>query len=93
MNRFLGSLLQIDQYMRAKNIPVIHVIKEKTLPPWFNFSSGVVDFEIMKLVDSNAVPRGEWFVNCVTAQGNELIFKKLKELVEELNPPSLGAIA
>ena len=93
MNRFIGSLLQIDHYVQAKNIPVIHVIKEQILPQWFKFSSGVVDFEIMKLVDSNAVPRGKWFVNCVTAQGNELIFKKLKELVVELNPPSLGAIA
>lgn len=93
MNRFFGSLIQIDQYLTQKNIPCIHVVTYKTIPVWFNFTSGVVDKKIMEIVKENPLQKGEWFANCITATGNKLIFERLKELVEEYIPPSLGAVA
>jgi len=93
LNRFFGSLIQIDQYLLQKKIPCIHVINHKTLPTWFSFKSGTIDYLIMDIVKSNPLKKGEWFANCITENGNNLIFERLKELVEEVIPPSPGAVA
>jgi hypothetical protein len=50
MNRWYGSLIQIDQYLLAKKIPCLHVIDKNIIPSWFKFQSGTVatyiaDFE------------------------------------------------
>ena len=92
MNRFLGSLSQIDQYCTVKSIPVIHVVIEKSIPEWFKFSSGIVDNEVMKIANSFSISRQEWFVNAINKEGNMLIAKRLTGLVEDLIPPSLTAV-
>lgn len=89
MNRYYGALIQIDQFITAKRIPCIHVIQ--TMPSWFKFSSGIVDTDIMKIAKQN--PMKDWFVNCISREGNILIAERLKGLVEELNPPSLAVVA
>lgn len=46
-NRFYGALIQIDQYCLSKNIKVIHCpYHHKTIPSWFKFNSGIVDYSI-----------------------------------------------
>lgn len=45
-NRFYGALIQIDQYVKAKGIHAIHLPYPKTIPSWFEFTSGVVDHEL-----------------------------------------------
>jgi len=46
-NRHNGALMQIDQFITAKNIPVIHCITSPTdIPTWFKFTSGIIDREI-----------------------------------------------
>ena len=46
-NRHNGALIQIDQFITAKNIPAIHCITSPTdIPVWFKFTSGIIDREI-----------------------------------------------
>lgn len=45
-NRFYGALIQIDQYIKYKNIPTIHCVFTGHLPVWFSFSHGIVDKNI-----------------------------------------------
>jgi hypothetical protein len=92
LNRFYGALIQIDQYLKVKNIPAIHVVMEKTIPTWFNFTSGIVDTKIMHLTKLHLPPKGEWSPNCITKEGNALIADILKGIVEELFPPSPAAV-
>lgn len=92
LNRFYGSLIQIDQYLTAKNIPAIHIVNN-SIPQWFKFTSGIIDQTINLIIKQHSLKPGEWFVNCISKDGNMLVAKRLKELVEELNPPSLGAVA
>lgn len=49
LNRFVGALSQIDQYVTAMNIPTIHIYWEQVIPSWFKFSSGLTAPEIAKL--------------------------------------------
>lgn len=93
MNRFLGALSQIDQYLYTRQIPSIHVVIKKTIPNWFTFKSGIVDTVTIDIANACAVKKGEWFVNAITKEGNLLIAQRLTGLAEELFPPSLGAVA
>lgn len=46
-NRYFGALIQIDQYCTSRGIKVIHCPLDKSsIPNWFNFTSGIVDYEI-----------------------------------------------
>jgi hypothetical protein len=46
-NRFYGALMQIDQYVKFKNIKTVHcVLGSKSLPNWFQFNHGVVDYTL-----------------------------------------------
>ena len=46
-NRHNGALMQIDQFLTAKNIPAIHCITSPTdIPAWFKFTSGIIDRKI-----------------------------------------------
>ena len=46
-NRFYGALMQIDQYVKFKNIKTLHcVLGSKSLPKWFKFSHGLVDYKL-----------------------------------------------
>lgn len=48
--RFHGSLLQIDSFLKFKNIPTIHCpYGPWTIPSWFKFTHGIVDNEISRI--------------------------------------------
>ena len=79
VNRFNGALLQIDSYIKFKSIKCIHVVEN--IPSWFTFSSGMVDYEIMKIIKNNPQESGTFFVNCISKIGNELVANKLIELI------------
>ena len=83
MNRFMGALIQIDQYCTAKKIPVIHVTHYK-FPKWFKFTSGIVDEEIEEM-SHNHLPYYvgyEKSENAMNAEGNKLIAEKLIYYIE-----------
>jgi len=49
-NRFESALLAIDNYCLSGKVKhVIHVPSRRYIPPWFSFSSGVVDQELTTL--------------------------------------------
>ena len=83
LNRYYGALIQIDSYLTARQIPCIHIVD--TVPNWFKFTSGIVDYSINDIIKQNQVRHGDFFVNCVTKEGNRLIANKLIELVNKLN--------
>ena len=78
-NRHYGALVQIDQYLKYKNIHAIHCVLENTLPSWFTFSSGIVDTEIttMQQVSSKYRCDGRLSNNKINEEGNKLIAEKL----------------
>jgi hypothetical protein len=80
LNRFYGSLIQIDQYLLSKNIPAIHVVIPNSIPSWFTFKSGIVDTSIMKMVNDYKVPHEEWFVNMINKEGNKVVAEILTAL-------------
>jgi hypothetical protein len=81
-NRFLGSLLQIDQYLTSKKIPVIHCPFKNTIPSWFNFSSGIVDYELANLQDYTIRETDMW--NHISPEKNIYIANKLIEYIDRL---------
>jgi hypothetical protein len=86
MNRYYGALMQIDQYLKFKNIPVVHCLgKDYWYPKWFKFETGVCDSEIYKLqheitgyyayaVDSE---------NNMTEEGNQIAFDMIMPLINQ----------
>lgn len=82
MNRYYGSLTQIDQYLLAKKINVIHIVSRRIpLPDWFKFQSGIVNTEIAELTEQYKSPSSDWFVNGITEEGNIIIADKLYQLI------------
>lgn len=80
LNRFYGSLIQIDQYLCSKGIPVIHITTKNTLPNWFTFQSGVVDYQTMEIIKQNQIKHGQFFVNMITKEGNIQVAEHLTAL-------------
>lgn len=77
LNRYYGSLIQIDQYLSVKQIKTIHVIDKKhPLPNWFKFSNGHVNYSIMDLVHQHE-SKNPFFANCISAEGNKLVAEEL----------------
>jgi hypothetical protein len=84
MNRFTGALTQIDQYLNYKKIPVVHCMSNlKHYPPWFKFTSGVVESDIWKLQYDRQYSVGSESDNSVNTEGNKIIFSSLLNLIEE----------
>ncbi len=82
MNRYYGSLVQIDQYLIAKKINAIHVVANRSaMPDWFKFQSGIVDLEIADLTEKYKSASSDWFVNGITEEGNIIIADKLHQLI------------
>jgi hypothetical protein len=81
LNRFYGSLLQIDQYLHAKSIQAIHVIPKNSMPAWFEFKSGIVNHSIVELFDEYRTKPNEVFANVMTKEGNKLVAEKLLHLI------------
>jgi len=84
-NRYYGALIQIDQYLHAKNIPVVHCknLDSNCYPSWFEFKSGVVsthpEFIKMKYPEPNHLKSG----NNITEEGNKIIFDMLLPLIDQ----------
>jgi len=87
-NRFLGALLQIDQYLTYKKIPVIHCPFKNTIPSWFTFSSGIVDYELANLQDYTIRETDMW--NHISPEKNIYIADKLIEYIDTLTGATGG---
>jgi hypothetical protein len=86
-NRYYGALLQIDQYLAFKKIPVIHCVSKKEwIPNWFKFTTGIVDYEIapMQFRDSQWACHYTQSDNAVTYEGNLIIADKLSGYIDQL---------
>ena len=83
LNRFNGSLIQIDQYLLSKNVQAIHVVIPNSIPNWFTFKSGVVDSEIMNTIKQYVLKPNEWFVNNISKDGNNFVADRLIKLIKE----------
>jgi hypothetical protein len=86
-NRYEGARQLIDLYCLKKLPNVIHVISpwdRQTIPQWFKFQSGIVDYEIGKLTkkyrESGHVANR---MNNISKEGNELVAEKLVELITD----------
>lgn len=86
-NRYYGALIQIDQYLAFKKIPVIHCVSKKEwIPNWFKFTTGIVDYEIapMQFRDSQWACHYTQSDNAVTYEGNLIIADKLSGYIDQL---------
>lgn len=82
-NRYCGALVQIDQYLNFKNIPVVHCISEKEFhPAWFNFTSGIVDYNITEIKKMGYKADHNFSCNNINEKGNELMFQQLVPLLD-----------
>jgi len=86
MNRYHGTLIQIDQYLTAKNIPAVHCLgKPFWYPNWFKFSSGVTNSGIQKLkheITGHYVSFKE-SENNLSIEGNQIAFDLLLPLIDQ----------
>jgi hypothetical protein len=82
-NRFTGSLIQIDQYLTAKKIPAIHCAFQASIPSWFNFTSGEVDYNLIKLQDPHNVSY-DTMSNRISPEHNYIIADFLIDRINRL---------
>lgn len=80
-NRHQGALILIDQYLQAKQIPAVHcIITKHSVPEWFSFQSGVVDYEIANY--QNFYRESSYkSSNYTSEKGNKVLFEKMLELI------------
>lgn len=94
-NRYYGALIQIDQYCTARKIPVIHCpISEASIPSWFKFTSGIVDYELNKFGSKFKKTESGYLNpyylgyhksdNSIDEEGNIIIANKLSEYIDQL---------
>lgn len=84
MNRYYGALIQIDQYLKFKKIPVLHCLGPKFwYPSWFQFESGIVDSEIHKFRHeiTGYYTQFSESENNLTEEGNQLVFDLMVPLI------------
>ena len=81
MNRYTGALVQIDQYITSKNIPCIHVPIPNKIPSWFNFTSGLVDYELYDFIESR---REEGFPNNISVKGQTEVANILIDHINQM---------
>lgn len=82
-DRFTGAALQIDQYLKSKNITTIHITERNRFPSWLKFQHGVIDENnITEDFKTYAVKR-PFFANCITEEGNYIISNKIISLLEQ----------
>jgi len=90
-NRYYGALIQIDQYCTYKKIPVIHCVRRDSIPSWFSFTSGIVDWELQeyqyidpKFPDYQYSIGYHKSVNSINEEGNIIIANTLKSYIDQL---------
>lgn len=83
-NRYYGALIQIDQYLRSRKIPVIHCIHKEYIPSWFKFSSGIVDTELIEIqYNSDYSISYAKSSNGINEEGNKIIANKLTKYIKK----------
>jgi len=82
LNRYYGSLVQIDQFLTHKKIPSIHVIDPNAMPSWFKFQSGETATDLFRLSEDN-FELGT-FPNNISKKGQQRIAKILISKIDNL---------
>lgn len=80
-NRYLGALVQTDQYITAKKIPCIHVIIQNQIPTWFKFTSGILSYDIPEIIKQYYDLR---WPNNINAEGQQVLSNNLIEKIDQL---------
>lgn len=102
ISRYYGALMQLDQYLAYKQIPVVHCLnQEKFYPKWFKFTTGITDKGVIQPLqkDSKYAVLYSQSANALNEQGNQIAFDHLTDLINRLpaagvpSVPSRGAIA
>jgi hypothetical protein len=84
LNRYYGALMQIDSYLHNKKIPCVHFFsKDQWYPSWYTITSGPVDLSMRELYKDNSQYNigYQQSANAMNAEGNKIIFDKIKELL------------
>lgn len=82
MNRFYGSMIQIDQYLESRKIKAIHLIdSKKHLPSWYEFKSIQFDDELLKIFKINSSIDRTSYVNGLTTEGNIKVSEYLINII------------
>ena len=91
LNRYHGALMQIDQYLKYKNIPVIHLIREEYVPRWFKFTHGIVDYKFIRFQHPyhEHCSSYEESSNSITDYGNQLIADSIIDYIENYKDHAL----
>jgi hypothetical protein len=82
-SRYYGALIQIDQYLTAMNIPVVHCLgKPDWIPSWFKFSSGETEKTIQTFrYDPRYTVSYQESSNALNEEGNNAVFEILLPLI------------
>ena len=91
LNRYYGALMQIDQYLKYKNIPAIHLIREEYVPRWFKFTHGIVDYDFIRFQHPNNEHCSSYSetANSVSDYGNQLIADSIIDYIENYKDHAL----
>ena len=87
MQRFHGALIQIDQYLLAKKIPVIHCLgKTSDYPKWFKFQSGETDNGFVQKFanESKYTVSRDISDNVIDDEGNTILYMHVVKLIDKL---------
>jgi len=85
MNRYYGSLIQIDQYLDFRNLKSIHVLVKNNFPSWFKFSTGLVDTKSETIIESHKSSTTNQ-INGMTEEGNLILADHLAEIIKLCGP-------
>lgn len=84
INRHAGALLQIDMWLKSKNIKTIYLGMYENIPPWVSLKAGKVYDNIHKTADENRKTFN--LPNNITAKGQKLLAKWLIKRIENDTP-------
>ena len=85
MNRYYGSLVQIDQYLKFKNLKTIHVLVKNNFPNWFKFSAGIIDTNSETIIEKYKSSSADQ-INGMTKEGNLILANHLKSIINTCGP-------
>lgn len=80
-DRFVGAALQIDQYLKAKNITTVHILERHRFPAWFQIQHGYIDMDNIVEDFKTHVAKRPFFYNCITEEGNYIVGNKLIDIL------------
>ncbi len=82
-NRTHGALMLLNDYLKNRNIKVIHLIDNVILPHWFKFTHGIVDDKILRyqLTPPYSTSYSK-SLNAINEEGNIVAADKIIEYIE-----------